>query len=100
VNFGKRRSRTRAYDFREEDGLWTVYECESGRAAVLHGVPQTGLGLNEADDLAAVLNRVAIQQVTSRIATAASGEMDRIPDGAINCGGCSISAPPRAPAGV
>jgi hypothetical protein len=70
VNFGKRRSRTRAYDFRGEDGKWTVYACESGRAAVLHGAPQTGLGLNEADDLAAVLNRVTIQQVTSQIAYA------------------------------
>ena len=50
--------------------MWTVYACESGRAAVLHSAPQTGLGLNEADDLAAVLNRVTIQQVTSQIAYA------------------------------
>lgn len=97
MNFGKRRSRTRAYDFREEDGLWTLYECESGHAAVLHGVPQTGLGLNEADDLAAVLNRVAIQQVTSRIATAAPGEMDRIPNAAINCGGTFDQRPSSSP---
>jgi hypothetical protein len=48
--------------------MWSVYACESGRAAVLYGAPQTGLGLNEADDLAAVLNRVTIQQVTSQIA--------------------------------
>jgi hypothetical protein len=68
MNFGKRGSTTRAYDFREEDGMWTVYVCQSRRAAVLNGVPQIGLGLNEADDLAAILNRVAIQQVTSNIA--------------------------------
>ena len=48
--------------------MWTVYNCQSGCPAVLNGVPQIGLALNEADDLADVLNRVAIQQVTSQIA--------------------------------
>ena len=58
----------RAYDFREEGGMWTVYDCQSGCAAVINGVPQIGLGLNEADDLAAILNRVESQRIASRIA--------------------------------
>ncbi len=45
------------YEFREEHGAWTVYDTSTGRPAVLNGVPQTGLSLDEADDLAAVLNR-------------------------------------------
>jgi hypothetical protein len=48
--------------------MWTVYDCQSGSAAILNGVPQNGLGLNQADDLAALLNRVKIQQVASQIA--------------------------------
>ena len=48
--------------------MWSVYNCQSGCAAVLNGAPQIGLGLNEADDLAAILNRVEIQQVASQIA--------------------------------
>jgi hypothetical protein len=68
MNLRDRRSTTRTYDFREEAGMWTVYNCQSGCPAVLNGVPQIGLALNEADDLADVLNRVAIQQVTSQIA--------------------------------
>jgi hypothetical protein len=46
--------------------MWTVYNYQSGSAAVLNGLPQIGLGLNEADDLAALLNRVKIQQVASQ----------------------------------
>ncbi len=42
-------------DVREESGTWTVYDCQSGCAAALNGVLQVGLGLNEADDLAAVV---------------------------------------------
>jgi hypothetical protein len=60
--------RPAAYDFREENGKWAVYNCESGCAAVLNGTPQVGLGLNEADDLTALLNRVATQRSASRIA--------------------------------
>ena len=54
------------YDFREEGGSWTVYDCQSGCAAALNGTRQVGLGLNEANDLAAVLNRVELQRVSSR----------------------------------
>jgi hypothetical protein len=60
--------RPAAYDFREEHGKWTVYNCENGCAAVLNGTPQIGLGLNEADDLTALLNRVATQRFASLIA--------------------------------
>jgi hypothetical protein len=46
-----------AYEFREEQGAWTVVDLRTGRPAVLNGAPQTGLSLDEADDLAGVLNR-------------------------------------------
>jgi hypothetical protein len=62
------RSAAGSYDFREENGMWTVYNCQSRCVAVLNGAPQVGLGLNEADDIAAVLNRVEIQRAASRIA--------------------------------
>jgi hypothetical protein len=56
------------YDFREEGGTWTVYDCQSGCPAILNGVSQVGLGLNEASDLAAVLNRVEIELEAARMA--------------------------------
>jgi ABC-type transporter MlaC component len=43
-NIRDRRSAAGSYDFREENGMWTVYNCQSGYAAVLNGVPQVGLG--------------------------------------------------------
>jgi hypothetical protein len=58
-----------SYDFREENGTWMVYDCRSGYAAALNGVRLVGLGLNEADDIAAVLNRVETQRAASRISS-------------------------------
>jgi hypothetical protein len=55
-----------SYDVREESGTWTVYDCQSECAAALNGVLWVGLGLNEADDLAAVLSRVELQRFASR----------------------------------
>lgn len=70
-NIKNGRSAAGSYDFREENGMWTVYDCRSGYAAALNGVPQVGLGLNEADDVAAVLNRVETRRVASRISSEA-----------------------------
>jgi hypothetical protein len=67
LNVRDGRSAAGSYDFREENGKWTVYNCQSGYAAVLNGIPQVGLGLNEADDIAAVLNRVETQRAASPI---------------------------------
>ena len=67
VDVGARRpALAPSYDFREESGTWTVHDRQSGCAAALNGVLQVGLGLNEADDLAAVLSRVELQRFASR----------------------------------
>jgi hypothetical protein len=49
---------TPCFEFREENGVWAIYDNRSGGPVVLNGTAQTGLGLDEADDLTAVLNRV------------------------------------------
>jgi hypothetical protein len=46
------------YDYREVDGTWMIYDRRSGDTAVLNGILQAGLELNEADELTSVLNRV------------------------------------------
>jgi hypothetical protein len=63
------RSAAGSYDFREENETWMVYDCRTGYAAALNGVRQVGLGLNEADDIAAVLNRVETQSAASAISS-------------------------------
>jgi hypothetical protein len=85
MNLDDRRSTNRTYDFLQEGGTWTVYNCESGSPAVLNGVPQIGLGLNEADALAAVLNRVEIQLAASRMANEA-WEWTRPSRRSLSCG--------------
>ena len=49
-----------AFDYREEDDGWTVFDERAGEPAVLNGVPQTGLEIEEAHEIASALNRVAI----------------------------------------
>ena len=44
---------------------WTVYDRQNGCPATLNGIQQVCLGLNEADGLAAVLNRVEPQRIWS-----------------------------------
>ncbi len=50
----------RNYDFTVDatHAAWMVIETESGSVACLNGIPQHRLSLDEADDIAALLNRV------------------------------------------
>jgi hypothetical protein len=50
----------RSYDFREDGDGWCVFDSRSGRVVSLKGRQQTGLGLYEADELAAALSRAAV----------------------------------------
>lgn len=58
----KRRSdmTTRLYDFTVDtaNAAWMVIETGSGSVACLNGIPQHHLSLAEADDIAALLNRI------------------------------------------
>ncbi len=51
-----------AYDFREDGEGWCVYDCRSGEVVSLRGRQQTGLHLEEADELASALSRAATLQ--------------------------------------
>ncbi|PWC41438.1 hypothetical protein [Azospirillum sp. TSO22-1] len=50
----------RIYDFTIDPAGtgWMVIELGTGKVACLNGFPQDRLSLNEADDMAALLNRV------------------------------------------
>jgi hypothetical protein len=55
-----------AFDFREENGRWSIRDVRRDAAAVINGVPQTGLDLAEAEELTAVLNRLDAQRAARR----------------------------------
>ena len=42
---------------REDDRGWTVFDNWTGLPVIIAGVPQTGIGLQDADELAALLER-------------------------------------------
>ncbi|HZH28189.1 MAG TPA: hypothetical protein VEY95_13505 [Azospirillaceae bacterium] len=48
------------YDYVFDAGAqtWMVVDIVSGLVAHLNGIPQEDMGLNEADDMSALLNRV------------------------------------------
>lgn len=49
------------YDMRkEDDGSWTVFDIFTGWPADVNGVPQDGLEMEQADDLADLLNYLDI----------------------------------------
>jgi hypothetical protein len=50
------------FDFREENGAWSIRDNRRGTVAVVNGVPQAGLGLSEAEELTAILNRIEAQR--------------------------------------
>jgi hypothetical protein len=54
---------TARYDIRSETTGWTVYDIRTGLPAMVNDVPQTGLPLEDADDLADLLNRLQSEQV-------------------------------------
>jgi hypothetical protein len=50
------------YDIRSEMNGWTVYDILTGSPAMVNHVPQTGLPLEDADDLADLLNHLKLEQ--------------------------------------
>ena len=54
------------YDMRPDDAGWTVFDAATGQVARVNGVAQTGLDLDNADDLVDLLNRLADQADASR----------------------------------
>jgi hypothetical protein len=67
----QRDRRVPCFEFREESGVWSIYDNRSGAAVVLNGMAQVGLGLDEADDLTALLNRVEERATATRLARGA-----------------------------
>lgn len=54
------------FDFRQENGAWSIRDTRQGTAAMLGGVPQVGLGLAEAEELTAILNRLEAQRAAAQ----------------------------------
>ncbi|MET4262293.1 hypothetical protein ABIC09_007271 [Bradyrhizobium sp. S3.12.5] len=50
------------YDIRSETNGWTVYDIRTGFAALINDVAQNGLPLEDADDLADLLNHLQSEQ--------------------------------------
>lgn len=49
----------RRLDLREDPDGWTVFDLFTGWPSVVGGAPQTGLDIQDADDLAELLDRLA-----------------------------------------
>jgi hypothetical protein len=49
------------YDMRREPDGWTVYDIWTGWPAVIAGVPQTELEMEDADDLVDLLNGMHVR---------------------------------------
>lgn len=50
------------YDIRREVGGWSVFDIFTGETVVIEGVPQTGLDIQDADELAELLDHPAMAQ--------------------------------------
>ena len=50
------------YDIKPEGDSWTVYDTSTGLPAEVNDVVQVGLSLEDADDLADLLNRLHAEQ--------------------------------------
>ena len=50
------------YDIKPEDGGWTVYDTTTGLPTAVNDVVQVGLSLEDADDLADLLNHLQLEQ--------------------------------------
>jgi hypothetical protein len=49
------------YDIREDDDGWTVFDIFTGQPVVIMDVPQVGLDIQDANDLAELLDRPAMR---------------------------------------
>jgi hypothetical protein len=54
------------YDIRPEGNGWTVYDTLTGLPAAVNDVPQVGLPLEDADDLADLLTHLHVKQLHTR----------------------------------
>ncbi len=54
------------FDFHQNGTSWSIHDTDTGEPVVIDGRPQTGLNLDEADELTAVLNRVKWQAAALR----------------------------------
>jgi hypothetical protein len=50
------------YDIKPEGDSWTLYDITTGLPAEVNDVVQVGLSLEDADDLADLLNRLHAEQ--------------------------------------
>ena len=50
------------YDIEERDGGYAVVHADTGEVALVDGVPQTGLDVQDADDLVDLLNLMESQK--------------------------------------
>lgn len=48
------------YDIRKDERGWTVFDLFTGEPAVVAGVPSTGMEIQDADELAELLDHPAI----------------------------------------
>jgi len=53
------------YDIRPDPDGWTVYDTVTGMPAAVNDATQIGLSLEDADDLADLLNRLHAEQSTA-----------------------------------
>jgi hypothetical protein len=53
------------YDIRHDPNGWTVYDLTTGLPAEINGMVQVGLSLEDADDLADLLNRLRAEQLAA-----------------------------------
>jgi hypothetical protein len=53
------------YDIRPDLNGWTVFDTETSTPIVVNGILQVGLSLDDADDLADLLDRLAWEQLVS-----------------------------------
>ena len=51
------------YDIRPTPEGWTVYDTATGLPAAVNDLSQVGLSLEDADDIADLLNRLHIEQL-------------------------------------
>jgi hypothetical protein len=52
-------SMQKRFDLREDPDGWTVFDLFTGWPAVVSGVAQTGLDIQDADEMAELLDRLA-----------------------------------------
>ena len=55
------------YDIKPDGNGWTVYDTTTRLAAEVNGFIQIGLSVEDADDLADLLNRLHVEQLAAAV---------------------------------